>query len=100
MPPLSETTVHSPQDNMALALKVGELDGKLSAVTERQSRHETWVGAKLDSMDNKLDAIAVSLANSAGRSDLIKSLTNPAMWLVGSLASVAAWFVTHFIAHH
>ena len=83
--------------DLSLALKVGELDGKLSAVTERQSRHEVWVGAKLDSMDIKLDQIAGTLAASAGKSDLVKNLTPVATWLITGGASVAGWIVLHHL---
>ncbi len=85
--------------DMALALKVGELDGKLSAVSERQTRHEAWVGTKLDSMDSKLDSIADTLAKSAGRSELMKGLMSPSMWAITTGLTVTLYALSHIAFH-
>lgn len=74
-----------PGDN---SLHIGRMDGRLTGLESRMDRHETFVTAKLDAIETKLDDALMAQAAGNGNTKAIR-------WIVGITISIAAWLAGH-----
>ncbi len=69
-----------------IALQIGRMDGRLSALESRIDRHESFVTQKLALIDDKLDRALLMQAQGTG-------IARTLHWGFGALLTVAGWFV-------
>ncbi len=67
-------------------LHIGRMDGRLTALESRIDRHETFVTAKLNAIETKLDDVLMAQAAGTGNTKAIR-------WIVGITLSIGAWLL-------
>lgn len=72
-----------------MRMTVGRIDGRVEALEDRITRHENWVGEKMNKIDSKIDVLIAGQARSA----TIGSLFRWAAMLAGGASGWIA-FVT------
>jgi hypothetical protein len=76
-----------------IALQIGRLDGRLSALESRIDRHETFVTQKLATIEEKLDrALLVQAQGTA--------IARTLQWGIGALFSVIGWVLGRMTSGH
>lgn len=68
--------------------QIGRMDGRLTALESRMDRHEIFVGAKLATIESKLDDVLMAQAAGTGG-------TRATRWIIGIGLSIAAWLAGH-----
>ena len=76
-----------------IALQIGRLDGRLSALESRIDRHEGFVTKKLGTIEDKLDhALLVQAQGTA--------IARTLQWGIGALFSVIDWVLGRATSGH
>ena len=66
---------------------LGQLEGRMSALEDRMTRHEASIAAKLVSIEGKLDNVCTALAQGLGGMKVFHWLAGLGLATVGFLAS-------------
>ena len=71
------------------ARMLGRLEGRVKALDERMDRHEASIGARLASIEAKVDTVVATLASGLGGIRVFH-------WIGGVLIAVAGFIANHF----
>ena len=90
-----------------LVLRVGELGGRITAMESRMDRHENYMGEKLrsvgnqlDAMDTKLDQIAIAAAEGRAEAAGQRRIVRIGITVLGVLTAIAGTMASLHIGIH